>query len=87
MKLQDTAELMNSSDYKERFQAEYYQLVIRIKKLQKFLTDSPLDTLTQAIRVPSELFGTQLKAMLEYQRVLEIRASLDGIILEEIEIE
>lgn len=27
--LKDTIELMNSSDYKDRFKAEYYQLEIR----------------------------------------------------------
>ena len=29
MKLVDTVEMMDSSDYKERFKAEYAQLVIR----------------------------------------------------------
>lgn len=31
--LKDTIELMNSSDYKDRFKAEYYQLKIRYTKL------------------------------------------------------
>lgn len=31
--LKQTVELMNSSDYKERFKAEYYQLKIRYDKL------------------------------------------------------
>lgn len=30
--LKDTIELMNSSDYKDRFKAEYYQLKIRYTK-------------------------------------------------------
>jgi hypothetical protein len=29
MELQDTVELMNSSDYKDRFKAEYWQAKIR----------------------------------------------------------
>ena len=29
MQLKDTVELMNSVDYKERFKAEFYQLLIR----------------------------------------------------------
>ena len=33
MKLKDTVEMMNSNDYKERFKAEYYQLVTRYKGL------------------------------------------------------
>ena len=35
MKLQDTIELMNSSDFKDRFKAEYYQLKIRRDGLKK----------------------------------------------------
>ena len=37
MELKDTVALMASADYKERFKAEYYQLVIRFKKLQTML--------------------------------------------------
>ena len=35
--LKDTIELMNSSDYKDRFKAEYYQLKIRYTKLHAML--------------------------------------------------
>ncbi len=37
MKLADTVEMMNSVDYKERFKAEYAQLVIRYNGLKKML--------------------------------------------------
>lgn len=37
MKLKETVELMNSSDYKERFKAEYLQAKIRYDKLHKML--------------------------------------------------
>ena len=37
MKLEDTANMMCSDDYKERFKAEYYQVVIRYKKLKNML--------------------------------------------------
>ena len=37
MELKDTATLMVSSDYKERFKAEYYQLKIRLEKLKCML--------------------------------------------------
>lgn len=37
MTLKDTVEMMNSSDYKERFRAEYQQVVIRYKKLRDML--------------------------------------------------
>ena len=33
--LKDTVELMNSEDYRERFIAEYKQLVIRYKGVKK----------------------------------------------------
>ena len=34
MELKDTIEMMQSSDYKERFKAEYYQVKIRADKLR-----------------------------------------------------
>ena len=37
MELKDTIEMMNSSDYKERFKAEYYQVKIRAEKLDDML--------------------------------------------------
>lgn len=37
MELKDTVEMMNSSDYKERFKAEYYQTKIRYEKLHSML--------------------------------------------------
>ena len=37
MKLADTVEMMNSSDYKVRFKAEYAQLVIRYNGLRNML--------------------------------------------------
>ena len=37
MELKDTVQMMNSADYKERFKAEYFQVVIRFKKLKAML--------------------------------------------------
>ena len=37
MELKDTVEMMNSSDSKERFKAEYYQTKIRYEKLHSML--------------------------------------------------
>ena len=37
MELKDSIELMFSKDYKERFKAEYYQLCVRLKKLENFV--------------------------------------------------
>ena len=35
MELKDTIELMQSTDYKDRFKAEYYQLIERYKKTER----------------------------------------------------
>ena len=35
MELKETVEMMNSADYKERFKAEYQQVVIRYQKLDR----------------------------------------------------
>ena len=35
MELKDTVQLMQSDDYKDRFRAEYQQLVIRFEKLKR----------------------------------------------------
>lgn len=37
MELKDTIELMQSSDYKDRFKAEYFQVAIRLQKLDDML--------------------------------------------------
>ena len=37
MKLADTVQMMVSEDYKERFKAEYYQLVVRRNALWRML--------------------------------------------------
>ena len=37
MNLNETVEMMNSSDYKERFRAEYFQLKIRMNGLSAML--------------------------------------------------
>lgn len=39
MKLLDTVKMMNSEDFKERFRAEYLQLIIRISSFDKTLSD------------------------------------------------
>ena len=43
--LKDTVDLMNSSDYKDRFKAEYLQTKIRYDKLHKMLVKYEAKTL------------------------------------------
>ena len=38
--LNETIELMTSSDYKDRFKAEYYQLEYRYNKLKKMMDEA-----------------------------------------------
>lgn len=45
MRLEDTIELMNSKEYKERFRAEYYQTKIRYDKLHKMIIKYEANTL------------------------------------------
>lgn len=40
MELLNTIDMITSDDYKERFKAEYFQVLIRYKKLQNMLDKS-----------------------------------------------
>ena len=82
-KLKDTIELMTSNDYKERFLAEYYQLLIRYSNLGdliglyyefKLLNQEP-----PAIACPIELLNMQYEAMGKLLDILVIRAKMENI--------
>lgn len=75
----DTAEMMTSPDYKERFKAEYIQLTIRISKLAKMLADWVDGELDFTPTCPFELLRAQLSAMQVYRYTLIERAKLEGI--------
>lgn len=88
--LKDTAKMMCSGDYKERFKAEYLQTKYRYEKLKKFN-----DTIEAAERTryhhniesvpepahdcPIELLRQQQHAMGEYLHTLELRAIIENI--------
>lgn len=82
MELKDTTEMMASSDYKERFKAEYYQLRIRTCKLSMMLKYWIVGGLDFAPTCPRSTYELQLKAMQDYLAVLEARAVMEGIDLE-----
>lgn len=82
MELKDTTKLMESTDYKERFKAEYYQLKCRICGLDNMLSDWRNDKLTFCPTCPRSTYDLQLKAMRDYKAILEMRA-----VMEEIEID
>lgn len=89
--LKDTAEMMTSEDYKERFRAEYHQTKIRYERLKK------LNTRIEAVlrmpynmpgRIempehdcPEDILRDQQKCMGEYLHLLELRAVIEGIVL------
>lgn len=79
MELKDTIELMNSSDYKDRFKAEYYQLKNRYEKLHKMAIKMEAGTLDFEPTCNTELYDDQLYYMGNYLKVLEIRAEIEKI--------
>lgn len=79
MELKDTTELMNSTDYKERFKAEYYQLKIRTDKLHYIVNDYYDGDLKFELSCPIDLLEAQLNAMDVYLYLLEQRAKIENI--------
>ncbi len=84
MELKDTARMMDSEDYKERFKAEYYQNVIRYQKLTAMLEKWDRGGLDFEPACPRSTYNVQVKAMTDYIAVLEARAVMEGIELPEI---
>ena len=79
MKLNETVEMMNSTDYKERFKAEYYQIKIRIVGLQNMLSKWDSEQLEFMPTCPRSTYDLQLKAMKDYKAILEARAVMENI--------
>lgn len=79
MKLDETVEMMNSDDYRERFIAEYLQLRIRINGLEEMLESYKYNTLEFKPSCSYELLHAQLASMKAYQAILEERARIEHI--------
>lgn len=77
--LRDTIEMMNSEDYKERFKAEYYQVVIRYQKLKSMIDKWDNDQLEFTPTCPRSTYNMQIAAMTDYIAVLEARAVMEGV--------
>ena len=82
LELKDTVEMMNSADYKERFKAEYQQVVIRYQKLKGMLQKWDNGELNFMPTCPRSLYGMQIKAMEKYMAILEVRAVIEGVELD-----
>lgn len=80
-KLSQTAELMTSSDYKERFKAEYAQVVVRYERLKDMLKEWDNGTLRFEPTCPRSTYNLQIKAMADYIAILEARAVMEHIVL------
>ena len=79
MLLNETIELMNSEDFKERFKAEYLQLKIRKDGLKSMLVKYKNGQLSFTPNCSYELLHSQLVYMECYSNVLEQRAKIEGI--------
>lgn len=77
--LKQTVELMNSSDYKERFKAEYYQLKIRYDKLHNMCEKWDKNELDFTPTCSRFTYARQLNAMAFYLKILEERAVVEKI--------
>ena len=83
MELKDTIEMMGSSDYKERFRAEYFQLKLRLEGLDKMLRAYRDGMLNFKPICSYDLLKSQSRVMRVYLDILKDRADIENINLEE----
>jgi hypothetical protein len=91
LELMDTVELMGSSDYRDRFVAEYIQLKIRYEKLKAFNTKIEAACRTQNAEepekkvpmpthdCPASLLREQQAEMGQLLHIFEVRAVIEDI--------
>ena len=82
--LNETVVCMLSNDYKERFKAEYYQTKIRYNKLHDVIEKYENKTLSFELSCPIELLKAQYASMYNYIFIMEMRAQIEGILLNEV---
>jgi hypothetical protein len=82
MELSKTVKMMDSTDYKERFKAEYFQTKIRYDKLHQMLIKYEAGTLDFTPTCDVEILERQARYMGNYLKCLEIRAEIEKIKLE-----
>ena len=79
MELKDIVELMNSDDFKERFKAEYYQLLLRLDALKSMLIKWENNMLDFNPKCSKETLENQVIFMQGYKDILRLRAQLEEI--------
>lgn len=77
--LADTCKQMVSPDYKERFKAEYIQLKNRLEGLTRMCDKWDKNELNFKPTCPRQIYDEQMKAMKEYKRILERRAEMEKV--------
>ena len=77
--LADTATMMVSPDYRERFVAEYMQTKIRYNHLHQMIVKMDAGTLNFEPKTPRLVLVNQKSFMGQYLGQLEIRAEIEGI--------
>lgn len=79
MELNDTIELMESENYRDRFKAEYYQVKIRHDKLGAMLEKYDKNELDFKPKCSYSLLLNQYRVMGEYLDLLMLRAGIEEI--------
>ena len=79
MQLKDTIEMMESADYKERFKAEYYQLLFRLDALTGMLIKWENNMLDFEPKCSKETLEDQVLFMQGYMDILLLRAEIEEI--------
>ena len=82
MELKDTIDGMISADYKERFKAEYKQLVIRLEKLEIIINKAKDKSLEFNLSCPLKVLEAQAWYMKSYAEILRNRAGYEDINLD-----
>lgn len=78
LELKDTVKMMNSEDWKKRLKAEYWQLQIRLSKLEKVI-ENESEKEDFDLTETAKLLKSQGFFMENYLNILEIRAERAGI--------
>ena len=79
MQLKETVTMMVSEDYKERFKAEYYQLIIRLNDLTSMLIKWENNMLDFEPKCSKETLEDQVIFMQGYMDILLLRAEIEEI--------
>ena len=79
MQLKETISMVESVDYKERFKAEFYQLLIRLDSLTSMLIKWENNMLDFEPKCSKETLENQVIFMQGYIGILRLRAEIEEI--------